>query len=116
MHVHVSVEAGVGSAFIGMTDRRARSLGSVRWYGRRGRLVLNQPYPQGGPWGGHLVFSFTAERVNYAISLHSWMAAIRLQGKGVDRVFRVQPGPALPHVIATLKAIVGSALCCRRPG
>jgi hypothetical protein len=31
-------------------------------------------------------------------------------GRRSDRGFRFLPGPALPHVIATLKSIVGSAL------
>jgi hypothetical protein len=92
-------------------DARAYlSLGRVRWFGTRGRLALVAPYPNGGELGGHLVFSFTGGRVTYAITMHAWLPAIRLRGKGVDRVFRVQPGPALPHAIATLKAIVGSAV------
>jgi hypothetical protein len=38
------------------------------------------------------------------------MPAVRVVGNGTDRVIRFQSGPALPHVIATLKSIVGSAL------
>jgi hypothetical protein len=90
--------------------RRAVSLGWVNWYGKYGQLVLAPAFPSGGAWGGHLIFYFATDRVSYAISLHAWMPALRLTGHGVDRVIRFQSGPALPHVIATLKAIVGSAL------
>jgi hypothetical protein len=90
----------------------AVSLGWVRWYGKYGQLVLAPVYPVGGEWGGHLIFYVppNAHGVSYAITLHAWMPALRLTGHGVDRVFRLQRGPALPHVIATLKTIVGSAL------
>jgi hypothetical protein len=126
VHVHIEIEASLGS-LIGATSwpsgahpvsdallssRRTQpaSLGWVRWYGRDGQLVLEPVYPFGGEWGGHLIFRFTARRVHYAITLHAWMPAARFTGTGVNRVITFQSGPALPHVIATLKAIVGSAL------
>lgn len=56
------------------------------------------------------MFSFVAGTVHYAITLHAWAAKERFVGGGVSRVVRFDAGPALPHVIATLKAIVGSAL------
>jgi hypothetical protein len=40
---------------------------------------------------------------------NSWMPTIRITAVGVNRVARFQSGSALPHVIATLKAIAGSA-------
>jgi hypothetical protein len=89
---------------------QAVSLGWVRWYGRYGQLVLEPVYPFGGEWGGHLIFHFTVGRVSYAITLHSWMPAIRVTGTGINRVITFESGPSLPHVIATLKAMVGSAL------
>lgn len=131
LHVHVDIDASVGSpADIGLggawpegaqrvTDallnpkrNRAVSLGWVRWYGRYGQLVLAPVFPVGGEWGGHLIFYVPPDvrGVSYAITLHAWMPALRLTGSGVDRVVRFQSGPALPHVIATLKAIVGSTL------
>ena len=48
--------------------------------------------------------------VNYAISLHAWASKVRIGGGSPAQVITApQAGPALPHVIATLKAIVGSA-------
>jgi hypothetical protein len=126
VHVHIEIEASLG-ALLGATSwptgahpvsdallspKRTRlvSLGWARWYGKYGQLVLEPVFPFGGEWGGHLIFRFTASRVSYAITLHAWMPALRLTGHGVNRVIRFQSGPALPHVIATLKTIVGSAL------
>lgn len=79
--------------------RHAVSLGWVRWYGIDGQLVLAPPYPLGGEWGGHLILYVPpgADRVSYAITLHAWIAEQRRERS-----------PALPQVIATLKAIVGS--------
>ncbi len=126
LHVHVEIEASRGSligggvwptgahpvsdALLDPKRPRAVSLGWVRWYGEDGQLVLEPVFPFGGEWGGHLVFRFTAGHVSYAITLHAWMPALRLTAAGINRVIRFQSGPALPHVIATLKAIVGSAL------
>ncbi len=65
----------------------------------------------GGEEAGHLIFHFTSDGVNYDISLHAWASKVRITGHGVNRTVSAPgPGPALPHVIATLKAIVGSAL------
>ncbi len=85
--------------------------GWVRWFGLYGRLVLA---PTGSNGGGeqadHLIFYFSAGGVNYDISLHAWASKERIRGRGGSLVLRAaQPGAALPHVIATLKAIVGSA-------
>jgi hypothetical protein len=89
---------------------RAVSLGWVRWYGRYGQLVLAQANVNGGAWAGHLIFYLTVDGVGYAITLHAWASKERFSGGGVNRVVRFEAGPALPHVIATLKSIVGSAL------
>lgn len=126
VHVHIEIEASLGGLIgeaswpagahpvsdrlLSPTRTRPVSLGWVRWYGRYGQLVLEPIYPFGGEWGGHLIFRFNARRVNYAITLHAWMPAVRLTATGVNRVIAFQSGAALPHVIATLKAIVGSAL------
>jgi hypothetical protein len=60
-----------------------------------------------GEEAGHLIYYFTQGDV-HDISLHAW--ASRQRFASVNRVITaVQPGPAMPHVIATLKAIVGSA-------
>ena len=93
-----------------LSPTKAESLGWVIWHGQRGQLVLAPVYPLGGEWGGHLIFYFKKGRVRYAITVHGWMAALRVAGKGGDRVIRTQPGPALPHMIATLRNIVASAL------
>ena len=127
LHVHVEIAASLGpisnlgpvapahtahtvtDELLDPARRQAVSLGWVRWYGERGQLVLAPVFPFGGEWGGHLIFYFTRGRVSYAVTLHAWMAALRLPGHP-PRVLRYQSGPALPHVIATLKAMVGSAL------
>lgn len=129
LHVHVLIEAWrsppakmglpgawpegasrVTDALLNPDRAQAVSLGWVRWFGRYGQLVLAPVFPRGGEWGGHLIFHFTTGHVSYSISLHAWLAAVRLTGPGVNHIFRFQAGPALPHVIATLRAIVGSAL------
>jgi hypothetical protein len=126
VHIHIEIEASrrplvgesswptgaqpVSDALLSPKRRQAASLGWVRWYGRYGQLVLEPVYPFAGEWGGHLIFHFTADRVNHAITLHAWMPGLRVVGTGVNRTVRLQSGPALPRVIATLKAIVGSAL------
>ncbi len=132
-HVHVDIQAAggteppsiVGPSFAAakgahrVTDvllnanrARAASFGGVRWYGRYGQLVLAPTNPMGGgEEAGHLIFYFTAGSVNYDISLHAWASKVRISGRGINRVVKApRAGPALSHVIATLKAIVGSAL------
>lgn len=132
-HVHVDIQAATGTeppsiagpSFAGAeathrvsdvllnTNRnRAASFGWVRWYGKYGQLVLAPTGPDGGgEEAGHLIFYFTEGDVNYDVSLHAWASKERISGRGVNHVVRApQAGPALPHVIATLKAIVGSAL------
>ena len=132
-HVHVDIQAAAGSqprsiagpsfaaaeAAHRVTDvlltpnrTRAASFGWVRWYGEYGQFVLAPTNPGGGgEEAGHLIFYFTAGGVNYDISLHAWASKERISGRGVNRVVKApQAGPALPHAIATLKAIVGSAL------
>jgi hypothetical protein len=125
VHIHIEIEASLGSpigasswptgtypatdALLNPKRTQPVSLGWVRWYGTYGQLVLEPVFPLGGEWGGHLIFRFTRSRVNYAVTLHAWMPVIRLIGTGINRAIRFQSGAALPHVIATLKAIVGSA-------
>lgn len=132
-HVHVDIEAAAGSpppsilgpSFAGAVDvnrlmdallnpdrARAVRLGRVHWYGHRGELVLAPTGAGGGgEEAGHLIFYFTARGVNYDISLHAWAPKVRITGHGMARSVNAPgAGPALPHVIATLKAIAGSAL------
>ena len=89
---------------------RAVSFGRVRWYGRPGELLLAGGGANGGgEEAGHVIFAFTAGGIGYDISLHAWASKERITVHGVTYVVTApQPGPALPHVIATLKAIVGS--------
>jgi hypothetical protein len=78
-----------GNIRVGATQRgRAVLLGSVRWGGRSGKLVLDRPYPAGGMTGNHLVFLWRSGDVRYAVTLHEW-----------------EP---LPEAVATLRAIVRS--------
>ena len=64
-----------------------------------------------GEVAGHLIFYFASGGVNYEISLHAWASKVRINDGGVNQVIRApQAGPALPLVITTLNAIVGSAL------
>ena len=130
-HVHVDIQAAAGSeppsiggpSFAGAEathrisdvllspDRaHAASFGWLQWYGKHGQLVLAPTGPGGGgEEAGHLIFYFSAGGVNYDISLHAWVSKERISGHGVNRVITApQAGPSLPHVIATLKAIVGS--------
>jgi hypothetical protein len=96
-------------ALLRPTRADAVSLGQVNWYGHHGQLILE---PQtAGEVAGHLIFSFASDGVHYAVTLHAWASKIRLTTHRTSRViYAPQPGPALPHVIATLKAIVGSTL------
>lgn len=76
----------------GLLDReRARSLdlGSARWAGRSGRLLLAPSFPRGGMLGNHLVFRWRGRQREYVVSLHAW-----------------EP---LTEAAATLKAVVLSA-------
>jgi hypothetical protein len=131
-HVHVEIQAAAGSeppsiggpsfaaaeaarhvsdVLLNTNRDRAASFGWVRWYGKYGQLVLAPTNPGGGgEEAGHLIFYFSTGGVNYDISLHAWASKERISDRGSNRVVRApQAGPALPHVIATLKAIVGSA-------
>jgi len=128
--VHVDIEASAGSppVAVSATGRLQRakhitdallnpkrthvvSFGWVRWYGKRGQLLLMPANANGGgEVAGHLIFYFASGGVNYEISLHAWASKVRINDGGVNQVIRApQAGPALPHVITTLKAIVGSA-------
>lgn len=126
IHVHVEIQAArsqgpmidgwptrtepIADSLLNSGRTTPVSLGWVHWYGTHGQLVLEPGYPAGGEWGGHLVYRFSTTHVSYAITLHAWTAALRVTGSHQTRVIRRQSGPALPHVIATLKTIVGSAL------
>jgi hypothetical protein len=127
-HVHIDIQASVGTPPIGggfawpdgghsATDallnpsrHQAVSLGWARWYGHDGQLVLAPTNVNGGLWAGHLVFYFAVDDVRYAITLHAWASKLRISGGGVTQMVSSQSGPALPHIIATLKDIVRSAL------
>lgn len=76
----------------GLTRRRRDRpllLARPTWGGRRGELVLDRPYPNGGITGSHLLFRWQRRGVDYAVSLHEW-----------------EP---LREAVATLRAIVASA-------
>jgi hypothetical protein len=129
-HVHVDIEASAGSppidvsptgrlqrpkhitdALLNPRRTRVASLGRVRWYGKRGQLLLRPTNANGGGGevAGHLIFYFASGGVNYAITLHAWASKVRIGDASPAQVITApQAGPALSHVIATLKAIVGS--------
>jgi len=69
--------------------RRPISLGSVRWAGHDGQLVLAPPLLFGGEVGDHLIFRWKAAGIEHAVSLHSWAP--------------------FKEAVATLKAVVASA-------
>jgi hypothetical protein len=131
--VHVLVQAAVGADSLGLfglnlagngkvrnpsdvllnpNRARAVSLGWVRWSGHHGELILEPAGGQtGGEVAGHLIFMFTSGGVEYAMTLHAWAPKVRETSHGKTHLIRAaQPGPALPHVISTLKTIVESAL------
>ncbi|HEX3804201.1 MAG TPA: hypothetical protein VHV75_15305 [Solirubrobacteraceae bacterium] len=132
--VHVLVQAGVGADSLGLffglnfagnpavrnpTDvllnpnrARAVSLGWARWSGHHGELILEPTGGQsGGEVAGHLIFLFASGGVEYAITVHAWVPKVRETSRGKTHLIQApQPGPALPHVISTLKTIVGSAV------
>jgi hypothetical protein len=71
------------------TKRRAGlDLGSVRWSGRSGRLILAPPFPLGGIDGNHVIFRWRQDEMDYRLSLHAW-----------------EP---FTESVATLRAIIGS--------
>lgn len=128
-HVGIDLEASVGSqrslaggstsspngaraisdALLDPSRTRTISLGWVSWSGQTGQLVLT---PRGACETGDALALYlprNAERVSYTITLDAWMPAARLTGKGIDRTFRFESGPALTRAIATLEAIVESA-------
>ena len=58
---------------------------------------------------GHLIFLFTAARVEYAVTVHAWVPKVRETTRGQTFTLRApKPRPGLPQVVATLKAIIGS--------
>ncbi len=63
-------------------------LDEVIWSGRQGEVVLAPSFPAGGIDGDHVIFRWTDERGEYAISLHAWSP--------------------LDHTIHTLEALVTS--------
>jgi hypothetical protein len=122
--VHIVVYAGLGedpfgfsssdlgrarpftNALLNSFHPRAISLGSARWSGRNGQLVVAPSFPAGGEAGGHITFNFREHNVYYQITLHAWSAAYGLTADNRN----VMLSSGAPQVIATLKAIVGSAL------
>lgn len=59
----------------GLLEERRRApvfLGTVRWAGRRGELVLAPPFPRGGIESNHLLFVWQEKGQGYGVSLHGW--------------------------------------------
>lgn len=130
--VHVDIQAAdgappvalTGSGFAGARPERVTdqllnparthpaALGEVRWFGQTGKLVFAPTNANGGgEEAGHVMFAFRRNRTYYDISLHAWASKERFVSHGRARVITApQSGPALAHVVATLKALVGSAL------
>ena len=51
---------------------KALFLGSYRWGGKVGTVVLAPSYPTGGEQGDHLVFRWKQGSVGFAVGLHGW--------------------------------------------
>lgn len=66
--------------------KKAKLLERQSWNGRTGRLVLAPAFPAGGPDGGHLIFRWKTDGMDFALSLHAWLP--------------------LPDAIRTLQAVV----------
>jgi hypothetical protein len=79
----------IGNGLLRPKRRQPISLGSVRWAGLDGELVLAPPLLFGGEVGDHLIFHWKAAGIEHAVSLHSWAP--------------------LREAVATLKAVVASA-------
>jgi hypothetical protein len=98
--VHLLVSEGWGVRLAGQPRERVRDglleqrrrapvfLGSARWAGRRGELVLTPPFPRGGIEANHLLFVWQEGGSGYGVSLHGW-----------------EPFTEVPDV---LRAVVGS--------
>jgi hypothetical protein len=54
------------------TRPKALFLGSYRWGGKVGTVVLAPSYPSGGEQGDHLIFRWSRDGVGFAVGLHSW--------------------------------------------
>lgn len=102
----------ITDALLNPARTRPAWLGRVRWSGQMGTLVLAPTNANaGGPEAGHLIFAFRRHHTDYDISLHAWTSMERIRSRGQTHTLAApQPGPALPHIIATLKTIVESAL------
>lgn len=100
----------LSDALLQSNRTRAVSLGWVRWAGRYGQLMLAPSYPRGGEVGDHLIFGLSAEGVYYGITLHPWPSVFRFSASGGDHTLVFHSGSSYPQVVATLKAIVTSAL------
>ena len=53
--------------------RQPMLLDRPTWAGRSGELVLAPAYPFGGMNGEHLIFRWSEDETEYAITLHSWL-------------------------------------------
>jgi hypothetical protein len=51
---------------------RAVFVGTYRWGGRAGSVVLAPGYPAGGQQGDHLIFRWRRHGVGFAVGLHAW--------------------------------------------
>jgi hypothetical protein len=52
--------------------KRAFAIGTFSWGSKIGSVVLAPPYPVGGLDGGHLIFRWTGDQGDDAISMHAW--------------------------------------------
>jgi hypothetical protein len=51
---------------------KALFVGSYRWGGKVGTMVLAPSYPSGGEQGDHLIFRWKRDNIGFAIGLHAW--------------------------------------------
>ena len=76
---HILVHAGDLAKAFDLEEEAAaagveyRNLGKRTWAGRTGGLTLAPPYPIGGFDGGHLIFKWSENNTDYALSMHAWL-------------------------------------------
>ncbi len=51
---------------------KALFIGSFRWGGKIGTVVLAPNFPTGGEQGDHLIFRWKRDSVGFAVGLHGW--------------------------------------------
>jgi hypothetical protein len=75
----VAATAELSDSLLEQSRAGAISLGKRNWGGRKGRLLLAEPFPGGGAHGDHLVFEWKRGGVIHRISMHAWVPAAKAE-------------------------------------